>query len=612
MGFLDSLFKPGDIEEQGQIKSQTNFPQWYNRLNQANLLRATEAAFEPYEKYQGPRQALSGKNQRDARQGISDISGIAAPSFAEAMNQSRLGATQLAGTDMRPYMSPYQQGVTDIALREARKQGDIQRNQLNSQATLSGAFGGSRAALEQMESERNIQQNLGDIQATGSQRAFESAIAQLMGDRAAASQAAPQMAALGTGLQGVLTSGLKESELSGERERAERQGALDIAYQDYLTQRAYPMAQASGLQALLQGSQVPGSSLQTTFGQPPSVAGQIGGLGLSTLGLLGSTGAFGPAGYLGIFAEGGEVGYQDGSPGGVGTRSDILAEYLAEIFPAGSPGGVGTRSDILSANDEYLAEYFPALRDREERRPIAEDTQKILDWIDTQAETKVGDPENILTQIWEGLTPPTPSWIAEEIAATQAKADRIDALGRSLEQRFPPAPEVTPEVTPELTAPEPDLQEDLVSEESRGLDITYNDLLTAGLGMMSAASQPGASAFGSLGAGGLSALQAKKEEEARRLEEELDRRKLELTERELDILEDRYGDEYLADMAKIDADIQAGNIQAVLDRYSDITSTLADINPIENPELYKELLTEYYRIKAGLGGMSLSGLVSSE
>jgi hypothetical protein len=284
MGFLDSLFQPGDITEQGQVKSQTNFPQWYNRLNQANLLRATETAFEPIQAYQGPRQALSGKNQRDARQGISDISGIAAPSFAEAMNQSRLGATQLAGTDMRPYMSPYQQGVTDIALREARKQGDIQRNKLNSQATLSGAFGGSRAALEQMESERNIQQNLGDIQATGSQRAFESAIAQLIGDRAAASQAAPQMAALGTGLQGVLTSGLKESELAGERERSERQDALDIAYQDFLTQRQYPMAQASGLQSLLTGASVPGSSLQTTFGQPPSTGGQVGGLLMTGLG----------------------------------------------------------------------------------------------------------------------------------------------------------------------------------------------------------------------------------------------------------------------------------------------------------------------------------------
>jgi hypothetical protein len=219
MGFLDSLFSPGQIEEQGKVESQTNFPQWYNRLNQANLLRATETAFEPYQAYQGPRQALSDPDQIAARQGIIDTSGIASPFFTEAFNQSRLGSTQLAGTDIRPFMSPFQQGVTDIALREARRQGDIQRNQLDSQATKAGAFGGSRAALEQTEAERNIQQNLADIQATGSQRAYDSALAQLALDRAAASQAAPQMAALGTGLQTVTTSGLKEAELASTQWR---------------------------------------------------------------------------------------------------------------------------------------------------------------------------------------------------------------------------------------------------------------------------------------------------------------------------------------------------------------------------------------------------------
>ena len=70
MGFLDTLFSPGEIEEQGKVESQTNFPQWYNRLNQANLLRATETAFEPYKAYQGPRQALSGPAQDAARLGI--------------------------------------------------------------------------------------------------------------------------------------------------------------------------------------------------------------------------------------------------------------------------------------------------------------------------------------------------------------------------------------------------------------------------------------------------------------------------------------------------------------------------------------------------------------
>ena len=535
MGFLDSLFGTGGSasQEQARTTAQTNYPDWYNRLQQANLLRGAEAAFETYQPYGGPRMALAGPEQQAARAGFGGLAGIAAPSFAEAMRQSRLGATQLAGADITPYMSPFQQAVTDVSLREARRQGDIQRRGLESQATKVGAFGGSRAALEQMEAERNIQRGLADIQATGSQSAYESALAQLTADRAAAASAAPQMAALGTGLQASRTSGLKEAELAGKRERAERQGALDIAYQDYLTQRAYPMAQASGLQALLQGAQVPGSSLQTTFGQPPSVAGQIGGLGLSTLGLLGSTGGFGEEGWLAsIFADGGEVGYQDGSPGGVQPLSSSLYDSLYDRY----------QQAFLQQNEEEM-----------------------------------GRLQNLLG----GMMPPQePEPVVEQRQAEIREANRrqrIAALGRSLEQRFPPAPEVTPEVTD----PEPDQQEDPVSEESRGLDIPYNDILTAGLAMMSAASQPGASVFGSLGAGGLSALQAKKEEEARRLDEDLARRKLDLTGRELDILERRYGQEYLTDTEKLQRQYyedQLSVVDADLESYYDQLEFL-----LENP-----------------------------
>ena len=507
MGFLDSLFGTGGSasQEQARTTAQTNYPDWYNRLQQANLLRAAEAAFEEYQPYGGPRMALAGPEQQAARAGFGGLAGIAAPSFAEAMRQSRLGATQLAGADITPYMSPFQQAVTDVALREARRQGDIQRRGLESQATKVGAFGGSRAALEQMEAERNIQRGLADIQATGSQAAYESALAQLSADRAAAAAAAPQMAALGTGLQGALTSGLKEAELAGERERAERQGALDIAYQDYLTQRAYPLAQASGLQSLLGGATVPGTTLSTTFGQPPSVAGQIGGLGLSTLGLLGM-----------FLADGGEVRYKNGSPGGVWTYDTVLNNFGRDM------------ADLWQQDPNT----FAALQG--------------LTFKELEQTMEQTDPATLYTQYpinSAGIEDRPYIMLQEQEARRQREADRIAALGRSLEQRFPPAPEVTPEVTPELTATEPDQQEDLVSEESKGLDIPYNDLLTAGLAMMSAASQPGASVVGSLGAGGLAALQAKKEEE-------LARRKLDLTERELDIMEGRYRQEYLDDITE--------------------------------------------------------------
>jgi hypothetical protein len=559
MGFLDTLFSPGEIEEQGKVESQTNFPQWYNRLNQANLLRATEAAFEPYQAYQGPRQALSDPDQIAARQGIIDTSGIASPFFTEAFNQSKLGSTQLAGTDIRPFMSPFQQGVTDIALREARRQGDIQRNQLDSQATKAGAFGGSRAALEQAEAERNIQQNLADIQATGSQRAYDSALAQLALDRAAASQAAPQMAALGTGLQTVTTSGLKEAELAAERNRAERQGALDIAYQDFLTQRQYPMAQASGLQSLLTGASVPGSSLQTTFGQPPSVGGQVAGAALAGPGALGSGGAFEPGGFVNNifgFKGGGEIkrerGYANGSPDGV---------EFEEL-------GTGANLYDQDAQERYRQEALRRDAEREEN-----DTgSSFFDWLNTQLETSYDDPENVISQVQDALSGiPAPLQRRLDIEAAKAAAqsggpssDPDAGMTPLLAAAMAGDPEDSV-VDPDPVTSDPDT--DTSDSGSGGFD--YDLLLELGLGMMAAGAVPGSTLAGSLGQGGLSALQARREADALRRKEDLENRKLEAIIKAND-------QDFRAVFASLDQDQRQEVIDFMANRQSDLLEALSD------------------------------------
>ena len=82
-------------------------------------------------------------------------------------------------------MSPYQQNVIDIEKREAARQSDIMSKGIGDQATAQGGLGGYREAIQQSERERNLAQQLGDIQTMGSQRAFESAQAQLERERAA-------------------------------------------------------------------------------------------------------------------------------------------------------------------------------------------------------------------------------------------------------------------------------------------------------------------------------------------------------------------------------------------------------------------------------------------
>lgn len=126
-----------------------------------------------------------------------------APSMkaASAQYNPTLTAYQMdqAGSILEPgalqaYMSPYQQMVTDIQKREAARQSEIMRNQTQAMSVPMGAYGGSRQAIVEAERQRNLAQQLGDIQAQGSQSAFQNAIQQFN---------AEQQARMGVGAQNL-------------------------------------------------------------------------------------------------------------------------------------------------------------------------------------------------------------------------------------------------------------------------------------------------------------------------------------------------------------------------------------------------------------------------
>lgn len=255
------------------------------------------------------------------------------------------------------YSSPYQQAVTDIALREAQRAGDIERRNAALQGAARGTLGGSAQALREAELARNLMQQRGDIQARGSEAAFLAAQQQFERDRAAAALAAGLgrdigagglsqavetslgltregganlgryleaalgqgqlgQAGLGTALQSGLgigqigQAGLGSSvqaalglgELAGAQQKAElakfeaqrqiaqqvqdrEQRMLDMQYQDFLAQRGYPREQLAFYSDIVRGNApLFGTVTQTT--QPaPSLASQVGGLGLAGLSL---------------------------------------------------------------------------------------------------------------------------------------------------------------------------------------------------------------------------------------------------------------------------------------------------------------------------------------
>jgi hypothetical protein len=153
-------------------------------------------------------------------------------------------------------------------------------------------------------------------------------------------------------------------------------------------------------------------------------------------------------------------------------------------------------------------------------------------WLRTQLETGAGDPENFITQLWDAFSGDMPgSTFLADIDARQAAAERasmIDTGGPRFDpdvaQRFPSASEEIPEVAPDTapdTAPDP-----ADTESGKGFD--YDLLLELGLGMMAAGAVPGSTVAGSLGQGGLSALQNRRDADALSRKEALENRQLDI------------------------------------------------------------------------------------
>ena len=233
---------------------------------------------------------------------------------------------QTFGTDQATqYMSPYQQNVTDVQLDEARRQADIRRNQQALGSIKTGTFGGGRQALMASEADRDLARQLGEIQATGSQAAFENAQKQFGADRTAQMAAEQQnlqadmeqrrlgqqgeqfavgvqkdigMQGLGMGLEGAAKTGtmaaqeqksnlerLKAQATSAAEVQALDQEIANIDYQIFREEEDYQRKLLQFQSDILRGNAGALGSTVTSYAPAPSMASQLAGLGIAGVGL---------------------------------------------------------------------------------------------------------------------------------------------------------------------------------------------------------------------------------------------------------------------------------------------------------------------------------------
>lgn len=223
------------------------------------------------------------------------------------------------------YMNPFQQAVTDQAVRQAVMEAERQRSNFALGAIGRGTFGGAREGLMQAAYAGEVGENIAGIRARGAQDAFLNAQQQFERDRTAGMSAEERTLAaevqrrqleeqgrqfeasmgrdiFSTGLSGLLDSSkglgaigatqqeadlarLAAQSLAGSQERDLQQRALDIDFQQAMEARDWNRNQLEWYNNLIQGNVGAGSATQVSTPAAPNTASQIAGLGLGALGL---------------------------------------------------------------------------------------------------------------------------------------------------------------------------------------------------------------------------------------------------------------------------------------------------------------------------------------
>jgi hypothetical protein len=314
--------KPGPTQS---TTYTSNLPEYARPYFERMMGRAEEESNQPYVSYGGERlagfapdtQAGFGITRDVAQRGLPELgaaTGILGASAMRGLSAGDYTATpiqqQAFGREQaQQYMSPYMDEVVERQRAAATRDFQEGRPRREAEAIRAGAFGGYRSAIQEGVAQRGLGERLSDIEATGRQRAFESAQGQFERDRAASVGAQAQteqqrlaaaqlgLSGAGLGLQagqslgqiGAMRQGLtlqqaQALQQQGLTQQEQEQRGLDLEYQNFLNQREAEKQNINFMSSILRGIPVQPTQVQSRFDNPNPLA-QLGGLGIAGLGL---------------------------------------------------------------------------------------------------------------------------------------------------------------------------------------------------------------------------------------------------------------------------------------------------------------------------------------
>jgi|DEB0MinimDraft_10_1074344.scaffolds.fasta_scaffold25284_2 hypothetical protein len=191
--------------------------------------------------------------------GGAQIGPVAGPSAAQIGQVSTPQFQGLLSQDIGAYQSPFQQQVIDTAMQDIQRQADIARGGAQERAIRAGAFGGSRSALLESESQRPYVEQMAKTAAGLRQAGFEQA------QRAAQSDLARQQQL------GIFGAGQEQQRALQQAQLQQQAGLMGTEQQQ---QRAIQQAQF-GQQAGLAGQDIAAqrAAQQAQLGQQAGIFG---------------------------------------------------------------------------------------------------------------------------------------------------------------------------------------------------------------------------------------------------------------------------------------------------------------------------------------------------
>jgi len=307
---------------------QTNLPEYAEPYYKRLMDRTEAQSLSPYQAYGGQRIAQPGGDINASRDLTRKIAGTGIAGLPQATQGVAAQATQAQqmADNTNPYqygprqdfidpgvasdyMSPYIQNVLDTQKSRATRDFNELAGARNTAAAQAGAFGGSRRFVEEGVAQRGLLDRMTEMDAIGLQNAYQQAQVGFDADRAAElarqqSQAGENVASMQAKLGAMGYSGDQLNRLVGFGEMAragdiqnaqlletigrsqqgEQQQGLDLAYEDFVRQTAYPEQQLGLMSGIMSGVPVQPSSTQIGY-TPYNPLQQLLGTGIAGVGL---------------------------------------------------------------------------------------------------------------------------------------------------------------------------------------------------------------------------------------------------------------------------------------------------------------------------------------